>query len=761
MYAEEKRYAVLAKQLRNYDYVIIDTCSLMDESFPEWMDVFELAKKEYVDENAEDFHAYVPYRCYEELKKHAKIKSNDPELIEKQIAAKRALRIVKWAKFRKILEITKKDKEENYADNAITVKVIHDRLDKRILVITQDKGLASDLLYWNHSQSQRGKYVAVYRLAPNGELAPNRGKTSPAREPQKNYKPAAPERAQTPKQNQKSAPSKQKKADYDAVSNDKRLKALLTNPNYPMDKKKKDVQSHLEGLSSLPEEKRKALPLLLSEGALRQFLLTGTVGEKKDQQVQQQSEPKKAEEPKADEPKEMTIDMLMRKFRYGEALSLKEAFSQCGTFYNIMFRYHSIPYNPQFHGPIDLTEEDLDAMSRMADDALDGNTLIHLEYKKIILYVYPRNLTFRVWMDFSAALPAPVEKPAQQSKKEEAKKPNKAAESTPKAEHKAKQKKPEPQKEAADKPAEKPSAQQNAVKPKAKKKPTKATQKPVAEKTAPAVTEPAKKEEPAQQIKPASVSDKPKNDKKRPNGKNQKKSNKKQESQPVQEPETKEPVAPAKPSLAPEKPKGAHKGSSGKKQATNNNQPEPQPKNEPKAQETNKSSDAPAPKKPAKQKPAKKAQPKVEQQAPKSKPEQASPQPKAKAAKSDKTAKAEPKKEKPKSATKPKQEPAKPAEKAQKQQPKQKPNNQPKKQEKSAEKPSKDKKQLSLFDDAKAADMRLRANVNNSNYPVASKIADLKAQLERLKKLKVEERKELGLSIDTIKMMIRMLESAK
>ena len=752
MYTEEKRYSVLARQLKNFDYLLIDTCSLMDESFPDWMNVFEKAKKEYVDDAKDDFHAYVPYRCYEELKKHAKAKEKTPELIEKQIAAKRALRIVKWAKFRKVLEITKKDKEENYADNAITVKVIHDRLDKRILVITQDKGLASDLLYWNHSQSQRGKYVAVYCIDSNGELAPNRGKTNSSREPQKNYKPNTQERNAQPKQQQAQKPAPaSKKPDYDAISQDKRLKALLTNPNYPMDKKKKDVQAHLEGLSSLPEEKRKPVPLLLSEGMLRQFLLTGTLGEKKQPQpAQVKTQPQKpVEEPVLEEkPKEMTVDALMKKFRYGEGLSLKEAISQCGAFYNVMFRYHSIPYNAQFHGPIDLTEEDLDALARLADQSLEGNSLIHVGYKDIVLYVLPRNVTFRVWMDLSLALPKPAHKEEPKHKQDDSKKSKNTAKPAPKKEEKQdndalksepKQEMPQQEKKekgskkadekAKEKPIEKPAKQKEDA-PKAAesnvKKPKKATKK-----AAPEVKEPT-----ASEASPKSLEQKPE----------PKKSSKKK-----QEPKASASLKADDKASAKEEPKA--------KLADE----KPAEDKKPVAKGKAKATKAAAPtEQPAAKKEKKKAEPKKEAAKPEAKKKQPA-EDTAKDKPSKKKKPAETAVEKPQAAKQPEVSKPNPSPKKAKQEKvKEQPASNNEKKQKNTEKPQqKPAEKQSLFEEAKAADMRLKANINNSNYPVKSKINDLKMQLERVKKLKVEERGALSYSIDMIKTMINMLEAAK
>ena len=68
MYSDENKSSNLAKFLNNFDYVLIDTCSLMDESFPEWMDILRNAKAY----RKKELEILVPRRCYDELKKHTR-----------------------------------------------------------------------------------------------------------------------------------------------------------------------------------------------------------------------------------------------------------------------------------------------------------------------------------------------------------------------------------------------------------------------------------------------------------------------------------------------------------------------------------------------------------------------------------------------------------------------------------------------------------------------------------------------------------------
>ena len=88
MYSDENKASSLAKLLVGFDVVMLDTCSLMEDSFPEWLDVLKLAKG-YLNPK---FTLVVPKACWSELKKHSI--SRD---VEKRITSKRALKIPKKA----------------------------------------------------------------------------------------------------------------------------------------------------------------------------------------------------------------------------------------------------------------------------------------------------------------------------------------------------------------------------------------------------------------------------------------------------------------------------------------------------------------------------------------------------------------------------------------------------------------------------------------------------------------------------------------
>lgn len=63
----------LAKFLNEYDYVFVDTCSLMEDTFPLFMDKLVASKSI----GGEDLQVIVLGECVDELKKHAKEKTKN------------------------------------------------------------------------------------------------------------------------------------------------------------------------------------------------------------------------------------------------------------------------------------------------------------------------------------------------------------------------------------------------------------------------------------------------------------------------------------------------------------------------------------------------------------------------------------------------------------------------------------------------------------------------------------------------------------
>lgn len=462
MYSDENKARLLAKQLNYFDYAIVDTSSLMEDSFPIWMDSL-LNAQTYLDDSPVEI--YIPDECIEELKNHCTEKKN----FDKSSSAKRALKIIRHAKRKKVLSLLKtygNDTEHHFADKAIYVKVSADRLNQRILVITQDKKLASDLRGLNDLMSQHGNRVQVYRLDRDGSLVPNRGEIIPeerrnkpaertAPRPNNNRGDAVPVSKATPK------PQNQEDAAVKVIEKmDAHLGSNLKNRQYPTERKIQDVTEQLKNLKNLKDEKKAKLRLLVPEKQLRQELAT----------LQSAAIPakKEAEKPVKQESAVDSIAALKKKMRFGSGNSLQsaiqEAASWCG---GILFRYPTIPYQAQFHGPLDLTENDLNELVKRLEDKMDGRATVSTDYKGLTVLAEPYGIGFKAW----AGLTKNLEEP----------KPVPPVDALPKSEPKKQDTPKQPVPTKKEQPAPKPAAKlQRTVKKVKKAVQTSATEKPVA-----------------------------------------------------------------------------------------------------------------------------------------------------------------------------------------------------------------------------------------------------------------------------------------
>jgi rRNA-processing protein FCF1 len=395
MFNDENKASSLAKFLNGFDYVIVDTCSLMEDSFPAWMDILVNAKDYLRDE----LHIQILNKCVEELKKHSKNHSDDSVRIE----AKRALKILHQVKRSKILEFTKKEHGQNFADNVIYTTVSNLRIRYRVLIITQDKGLASDLRDLNSLESQRGYQVAVYKLLPDSTLDINKG--MPAGYVHQNYH-AAPVRPDAKKQphglrglfhhDHKTAPAPKPVRDPNeglnkVIENDKKLSSTLSNPTYPTQSKLNDIDAQLKAIQSLPEDKKTGLKLILNDARLHEektkLLQAKTAPKAAPVAVSEPVKPQPAapalkamvnpvvKEASAQQPTTLLRPQEKHLF-YGEGHSLEYALEQCAQHYGILFRDPSIPYVNPVHGPLDVTEKDEAQISAALKEG-KGEILVH------------------------------------------------------------------------------------------------------------------------------------------------------------------------------------------------------------------------------------------------------------------------------------------------------------------------------------------------------------------------------------------------
>lgn len=402
MYSDENKARLLAKQLNYFDYAIVDTSSLMEDSFPIWMDSL-LNAQTYLDDSPVEI--YIPDECIEELKNHCTDKKN----FDKSSSAKRALKIIRHAKRKKVLSLLKtygNDTEHHFADKAIYVKVSADRLNQRILVVTQDKKLASDLRGLNDLMSQHGNRVQVYRLDHDGSLVPNRGEIIPEEHRNKPAERSAPRPNNsrgdnTPVNKVAPKPQNQEDAAIKAIEKmDAHLGSNLKNRQYPTERKIQDVTEQLKNLKNLKDEKKTKLRLLVPEKQLRQELanLQSTVIPAK----------KETKKPAKQEPAADAILALKKKMRFGSGNSLQsaiqEAASWCG---GILFRYPTIPYQAQFHGPLDLTENDLNEIAKRLEDKMDGRATVSTDCKGLTVLAEPYGIGFKAWAGLTKNLEEP------------------------------------------------------------------------------------------------------------------------------------------------------------------------------------------------------------------------------------------------------------------------------------------------------------------------------------------------------------------
>ena len=330
MYNEELKSSKLAQFLNDYDYVFVDTCSLMEDSFPLFMDYLSKSKEYW----KEDLQVIVLGECVEELKKHAKEKEKD-----RKIAALRALKIIRHDKWHeKAFTITKAE-GSSFADNAIFTKVSGLRIHNKILVITQDKTLTTDLLKLNRLDSQKGRYLSVYRLTPHSELEKNPGENG---EKTFNKKHEASSFQKVEKDNKTVALNKAQRV---IIEEDNKLAKNLSNPNYKTKNKIKDIDNQLSKLNKLDANSLSPLNLRFSKEDLLK---------KKEELL-----PSKKREKK--EIKKETSSVIVT-----TGASPSEALKRLALNYHSIVRDPSVSYVGAVHGNLDLTSDDLKKVDQLA-----------------------------------------------------------------------------------------------------------------------------------------------------------------------------------------------------------------------------------------------------------------------------------------------------------------------------------------------------------------------------------------------------------
>lgn len=439
-YQDEKKYSSLARALKDADYAIIDTCSLMEDSFPEFLDILEETKKEYLEPS---FPVYVLESSVEELNKHAKNK----EKKDKKIAATQAVRILTKAKKKKTVEIIKassssrsegwfgRDKNEDdyyFADAEIIAKVTLDRTKYNIVVITQDKKLASDLINLSRSQAVYGSKVHVYKLNENAMLVENKGEERVApskkagssvllkeasKQPQKS-KAQSETKGPTPRQSHRPDPNELLNK---VIAGDKRIHANLSNANYSKEKMLKDLKAQQSDMQKVPLEKIAAAHLSHN---LESIAYEIKKIEHPEQLKLPAPIPQKQPEPAKKVSKKEGKEALW--YEYGQ--TIEEAFRNVANHYGVMFRDPGVPYVPGIHGPLNFTSEDLAKISATYGNTLKENQRNIKQYRSVYLMAEKTQKGIKAWIDlngFLAPKPAPTEPAPQPSKQAKANQPAK------------------------------------------------------------------------------------------------------------------------------------------------------------------------------------------------------------------------------------------------------------------------------------------------------------------------------------------------
>ena len=374
MYSEETKPSNLAKFLSGFDYVFLDTCSLMEDGFPAFMDTL-VPSKEYWKEG---LRVIVLKECIKELKKHRKSKEKN----EARIGAIRALKILRHDKWHgKTIEIGKKVTGGDFADQAIAQKVVELRIRNKILIITQDKTLTTDLLKFNKLDSQHGRYLEVYKILPNGDLAKNFGDNGFKHSYERNEKDK--ERRLSPslkveKQPQvvkKEEEKKEAKALSPLGEPDRRINSILKDPTYPLNKKIAEINSELALLQNASDKDKVSLlyneDRLLSEKEKLVAKMEKTLPPS-ETKVEQKAIIPDIKKEEITNKKEIFKKEDAPHDPYENGNNSSEAIRKLAVRINALVRDDDVPYFEAVHGPLDLTNKAVEEASKEADSFKSG-----------------------------------------------------------------------------------------------------------------------------------------------------------------------------------------------------------------------------------------------------------------------------------------------------------------------------------------------------------------------------------------------------
>jgi len=158
----------LVKHVCENTKVFIDTCSLMQGSYyqlePLLFQMLEKAGQQLI----------VPMKVVEELKKLATLAKNS----EDRMSASRAMQSLAMQQRKNLISL-RGEEGDNFADNVFLTQFTRHRLTYNLTLITQDRGLARDIMHLNTLESQQTRHtIEVFCISKHGTLEPNNGSVS-------------------------------------------------------------------------------------------------------------------------------------------------------------------------------------------------------------------------------------------------------------------------------------------------------------------------------------------------------------------------------------------------------------------------------------------------------------------------------------------------------------------------------------------------------------------------------------------------------
>lgn len=144
--------------------IFIDTCSLLSPHAGQfWKNIIPFLKKY-------NNRVIIPQKVIEELKKHSK----QSEKTDLASASLQTLKFLTQLQKQSLIDV-RGEAGDNFADNVFQVVFTKFRMNYHLMLITEDKDLAEDILKLNDSKSVKAKPIIVKRINRFGYLSDRTG----------------------------------------------------------------------------------------------------------------------------------------------------------------------------------------------------------------------------------------------------------------------------------------------------------------------------------------------------------------------------------------------------------------------------------------------------------------------------------------------------------------------------------------------------------------------------------------------------------